>query len=412
MAEPEQAKPSAAEYDAYLGLGKDDQGRQTAFAVVKFTYAYTVSGSLKLDAPLPLHNNIFDDKENPRLKPGCDFWPYKLATDIALQGKARAANGTPVSQMRVLLSVGPHRKQAAIFGRRTVSYGKDKPLQFSAPDPFESIDLTYENAYGGLDWRVPIEEKLTDALKLRLQSDHPGMYPRNPFGKAYVVLTDPEDLDGIELPNVENPDDLLTPRRFFANDPRNWHLQPLPWSFDWMRGHTFPRCAFFGGADGWYPAPEDSVTEVRMGLLPKNYRTHLRREFERTMGIDSHFFNEASIGLAVPYLSGTEPVTLQGFQPEGEISLRLPGAPQIEIRTEGKAELPTPILHSVLFLTETRQVCLVWGATVRTPREFIPGIHKTIPIECRVDKGKPFPFPTPVPVKEAIKKAEEEKKKQ
>jgi hypothetical protein len=389
-------------YDVFMGISPSSPVDQIVFALIKLTYSFK-DNRLSLAAPAPLFNNIFDPEEDPRLKPGTDYWPIKAGTDIALQGKAVAPGGRPVRTLHTAVQVGSHRKEVAVFGPRTVSCPPSGRVRFSEPEPFEQMDLTYQNAYGGIDWRVPVEEPLTWDVKFRLQADHPGLYPRNHFGKGYVVLPDPTDIDGIALPNLENPRDLLTEERLITGDPRDWHLQPIPWCFDWMPVVFFHRCAFFCGVDGWYPAPEGSVREVEMGLLPKNYRTRLRERFLDTLDFDAAFFSEASPGLAAPFLKGNEPVILQGFHPDGEYRFNLPGAPAVELFVEGARVSDRPQLHSVLFSTEEEQLSMLWGIWAPSPRPFVPGIHETIPIACRVNGGPACRFEAPPPVEKSIK---------
>src|ERR1035437_3273348 len=103
-----------------------------------------------------------------------------------------------------------------------------------------------------------------------VQYDHPGLYPRNPVGKGYLVLPDP--IEGVELPNLEDPADLLTPERLVTRQPELWFRQPLPWCFEWTVGLTFPRCLYLG-LDAWFPAPDGApLGEVQRGYIPPNLR--------------------------------------------------------------------------------------------------------------------------------------------
>lgn len=391
------------DFDIYLGIAPNQANDTYVFALVKTTFTYQEPGRIQLVEPIPLYNNFFNEDEEPRFKAGTDFWPVKLGTDIAIKGFAIPPGGKPATSITSSLQVGGYKKDVAVFGKRTVSCKGAGGIRFSSPKPFEQVELTYNNAYGGIDWRVPVEEPLSMDTKIRLQTDHPGLYPRNHFGKGYVVLPDPEDINGIELPNLENPADLLTEKRLIIGDPKAWHKQPLPWCFDWNPMFFFHRCAFFGGADGWYPAPEESVTEVTMGLLPSNYRSQFQGDLLDSMDFDSRFFSEASTGLAVPFLTGNEPVTLEGFHAEGRKQFTLPGAPKIELFIEDKKVANTPLLHSLLFLTEERKFCMLWAITATSPRPFIPGIHKKIPIACRVNDGPSFHYKAPTPIEQSIK---------
>lgn len=400
-----ESKPLTAhqDFDVFIGISPNQPIDQIVFALVKLTFSYKEPDGIQLEEPIPLYNNVFDPEEVPRLKPGSDYWPIKQGTDIALQGMAIPYRRKPVGSMSVSLRVGKYQKSVKVFGKRTVSCQQAGRVCFSNPEPFEQMELTYNNAYGGIDWRVPVEEPLTWDIKFRLQADHPGLYPRNHFGKGYVVLPDPKDIDGVELPCLENPADLLTEERLIIGAPKDWHKQPLPWCFDWTPIFFFPRCAFFGGVDGWYPAPENSVSEVKMGLLPKNYRSKFQEDFLNSLDFDPSFFSEASTGLTVPFLKGNEPVILRGVHPDGENHFSLPGKPKIELFVEERKVSDSPRLHSLLFLTEEQKFCMVWGITAQAPRPFVPGIHKKIPLSCRVNNGPPYEYEAPTPVEQSIK---------
>lgn len=391
------------DFDIFMGITPAQPVDQLAFGLIKLTFVYDESGKLSVAEPFPLHNNFFDPDEEPRLKAGCEFWPVKEGTDIALQGVAAPKDGIPVRSMDVILQVGRHNKKVVVFGKRQVRCPRSGEIFFPLPELFDQMPLSYDNSYGGIDWRVPVEESLTWDIKFQLQADHPGLYPRNRFGKGYVVLPDSEDIDGIELPNLENPSDLLTEDRLVTGDPRLWHKQPLPWCLDWMPVFFYPRCAFFGGADGWYPAPEDSVTEVRMGVLPKNYRTSFQERFLDAFDFDARFFREASYGLSVPFLEGNEPVMLQGVHPQGKARFHLPGKPLIELYIDGEKASSESRLHSLLFLPQEWKFSMVWAISAAPPRPFVPGIHKIIPLGCRVNKGPLYEYEAPPTVEQSIK---------
>ena len=402
---------SGGPYSVFLSLARDEEGDQAALVLLKYTYRFDGRGGLFPAEPEPLYNHPVLEGF---LKPGCDFWSFKLLTDVVVQGKAHAPAGRRVREMEVSVRIGGFSKTVKVFGRRRVSYPRKGVLpKFSEPEPFESIDLTYENAYGGIDWRVRPEDEDSPVTQYRLLTDHPGFYPRNPFGRGYVVMPDHEDVDGMELPNLEKPDDLLTPERLIVGDPHLWYRQPLPWCFDWLRAHVYPRCAFFGGADAWFPAPYDELPEVKLGYLPKGYRELFGDKLFET-GPDPRFFNEASLGMALP-LKGDETIILEGMSPEGTVALTLPGLPApIRIFVEGK-EMKTRIrLHTVLVKAEEKKVSLLWGALAKTPRPFLPGIHKEIPIECRIGNDPPIPYDAPPTIldklKEGMQKREGETK--
>ncbi|MBN1550644.1 DUF2169 domain-containing protein [bacterium] len=404
--QPSVRLPVSERYDAYVGLSSDQNEKPIAFAIIKLTYRILENGNLKLIEPVPLHNNIYDPAEKPRLKPGCDFWPYKMATDIVVQGKAHALAGKPVREMDVSIEIGNIGKTARVTGNRNVTITHDNRIAFTPAEPFTSIDLTYYNAYGGVDWRVPVDEPDNFANQLRLRVDHPGMYPRNPYGCGYVVLRDQKHLDGIPLPNIEHPRQCLSPETLFTGQPELWYQKPLPWCFDWLQGHMFPRSAFFGGADGWYPAPENDIPEIHLGILPVNYRSQFTQLLIEK-GPHPRFFNEASLGLQIDYLNGNEPVRLKGMSPDGNLIFHLPGKiPELSMVVESKRFDLQPSLYTVLLKPDQRTAELLWGSTQVLPRRYIPGIHKDIPVACSFLGDPPLSPDYAEPVRDTLLKSQ------
>ena len=67
-----------------------------------------------------------------------------------------------------------------------------------------------------------------------------------------VVLRNVRDVvDGLALPNIEDPDDLLIPERVIMEAPERWPLQPLPAGFGWRQRNWYPRSASAGRASAF-----------------------------------------------------------------------------------------------------------------------------------------------------------------
>ena len=95
--------------------------------------------------------------------------------------------------------------------------------------------------------------------------------------------------------------------------------------------------------------------------------------------MDFRFFNGASSGLVVPFLSGTETVALLNLDPSGEIQFQLPGErPTIGLDIGEGVQEPPVFLHTVLIRLEERQVDLVWRGAVAYPGpDWLPEKKKT-----------------------------------
>ena len=162
-----------------------------AIVVVKGTYVVTPSGEVQLaDEQLPV---LLEDTETPDGVFDTEVVPIKAGCDVALLGHARSPDpNRPVASMLVKLAIDKFERDLHVSGDRTwvKSGGAYRP---SRPAPFTSMPLTYERAYGGI---AEIEDGIA------------GPHFDNPFGRGYLVHEDA--VAGAPLPNIEEPDDLLT----------------------------------------------------------------------------------------------------------------------------------------------------------------------------------------------------------
>ena len=394
MTEGDKRQPVRPHYDAVVDL-LDGGDHGVANALVKCCYTLDgPDGGLVAATAEPLLHDVRDPEAEAQYQAGSDFYPHKEATDVVLRGQAY--NPRPAPYGEVVLRVGRAEKRVAVFGRRFARRHGDT-FQFDDPEPFSEICLGWGNTYGGMDSAVlPEPEELEGLLwPALLESDNPGLYPRNPFGKGYVVLPRPDQ--ELELPNLEDPQDLLTPERLAVGDPRRWYLQPLPWGLDWVHPMTFPRYTLYQGhVDAWYPGPEDrQMPEVARGYHPAGYRGMMT---QRPVDAGPHpsFFQEASAGLVLRDVEPGTPVVLEGVHPEHHrLRFTVPDSPDIELVVAGDRQRVRPRLHHLVCLPETLQVQLVYGASRPMPSTYLPGIHREIPLAVCVDGDDPVRYPTP-----------------
>lgn len=390
-------------YDAVVDLFPLKQNPLFAYALVKFTCTID-EGRLNLAPPVPLLHDIRDPETWPRILPGTDFWPDKPATDVVFIGSAFTSR--PLPNMQVSVAVGHASKHIEVWGRRVVQWQGDTP-RFSSPEPFEEMPITNANAYGGYDDRVPTPEVDSIASGMRLEFDHPGVYPRNPFGKGYLVVPAPVEHD-VELPNLEDPDDLLTPDRLIVGDPQQWYRQPLPWSLDWHHPMMFPRYVYVG-ADAWFHGPQDhSMPEVARGYIVENYRDQFHEGLASGQDCPRPFFQDASLGMVFPDLETGTPISVSGMHRDGKsLTFTIPKPPRIVMTLENKVEDVRPILSTVAVLPAEEKVCFTYLAQLTDlPRVFIPGIHGKIPLSIQVNGDHPIVYETPPTIRDQLRAAE------
>ncbi len=390
---------------AVVRVAPDDALPQRAWGTTKRTYRID-SGRLVPTEPAPLRHDIWREDLDPRWPPGSDYWPFKAASDVVVLGKAFGPGGRAVSERQVAVRVGHVAKRVQVLGTRFVEWTASGRPRLGAPQPFTEMELAYTNAYGGVDLRVPVARPTTFWERLRLEGEHPGMYPRNQSGKGYLVVDAP--IDGVELPNLEDPDDRLTPDNLLVRDPARWHAQPLSWFLDWQFPAMFPRAGYMG-ARPWFEVPADvTLPEVRRGFMPEAWRG-LEASLEALRAPPPIYFQEASLGMTFGDLREGTPVEVVGMHPEHErLRFALPRFPSLAIEVEGDRQpVEAKLLHVVITPHEER-VEITWaGVRDDMPRAFFPGIHGHIPITLHAD-GEAFAFETPEPIYEQIKRAEDE----
>lgn len=334
--------------------GQNDAGEHVFSVIVKRSYRLTSRGGVErreTDHPLRLIDEYYDDgdPETSTVRHESEVAPYKPATDVVVIGKAYAPHGRPTEHMRVTVRVGDTRKVLAVTGDRTCRFRISGALpEFTDPEPFAEMEIRYERAYGGHDERsIP---------------DIPFIYPRNGLGAGVVLRNVKESVDGLTLPNIEDPDDLLTPERLFIGEPERWHLQPLPQGLGWRQRSWYPRSALLGS----YPPFLDAGTvtpEERMGLLLEDHVALAKQS--RLKPMVAWFGNGASLGLMIPDLRGDEPVTLTGLAPDGPIEFTLPGdAPRVALDIGLGVQEPAPRLHTVSIRADDREIDMIWRAAV------------------------------------------------
>jgi hypothetical protein len=315
---------------------------------------------------------------------------FKTGTDVVVQAAARPPK--PVTTMTVGIRIGQHRHRVSVIGRRFCDYSNGK-LVFTPPEPFEEMPLRHENAYGGRDrpfeaaFLKEVEQsarpkdlrKSRDVLTALFGTNNHLMYPRNRFGKGYVIQDRREFIEGRELPNLERPDDLLTTDRLVVGNALRWALQPLPAGFDYLDPLTFPRCALLGVPPPISDLEWDRIQEVTQGLLPKDFcrgsvSASSPEEFIKLL----HPLGSrcASLGLWLPFLRGDEELVLEGMDAVvPTLRLMLPREkPEFTVPGHTPSDKPLdPELHLVFLDVPKKRLNLIWVGRTPLPRPLVVG---------------------------------------
>ncbi len=362
-------------------LGVDEKNRQILSVGWKETYHIEENGACILEeSQEPFNFEIREDIDGPDSEP--EFFPYKLTTDVVVYGNAWAPNSKEVTRMVAAVQLGDSRKEVLVVGDRKCSYRKGTYPLFSEPEPFQCMPITYKKAYGGVaPTDVPPLKTLMDFV-----SPYPGAYPRNDIGRGYVIHNEPDFVEGLSLPNIEDPLDLITPERLIVGKPENWWRQPLPQSFEWYSPGWYPRIVHLGCVPDGLPEDDSVVPEVERGYLWPGHAKFCREApLEERLLLS--FTSGASPGLSFQYLRGDETIVLEGMRPQGTWPISLPGTtPEILLVFEGISQKLPVVLQTVLIKSEEAKLTLVWrghwyptrGLPLRLPSFSEPSID---PIE-------------------------------
>jgi hypothetical protein len=225
------------------------------------------------------------------------------------------------------------------------------------------MGLRYERAYGGTD-------VFSDTSTV-----YP--YPRNPRGSGFAVANRKASVDGMLLPNLEDPAERITPERLCLGEYARWSEQPMPVGYGWVPKTWYPRALLAG------ILPADRATEQELRAAYAQHVPAEHREAYVKHGLPDmnfEFFNGASAGLTAPFASlvpGT-PIRTLNLSPEGRLDFGLPlETPRIGLDIGSGVETPEVVLHTLQIRLEERELDLVWRAAIPYPgRDWLPQMRR------------------------------------
>jgi hypothetical protein len=357
--------PQVPVKDVALLPAQTETGAHIFALLAKRTYDIVAGRCVRSGRPVALVEvDVYYDHGDPEtttVQYESDLAPYKIATDFVVIGKACAPGGAPVVQMNAGVLIANDFKVIRVIGDRCCIHRVGLPPAFTEPTPFTTMELRYDRAFGGEDW---VSEP---AL--------PFFYPRNYRGTGIALKNIPDAVDGLALPNLEDPNELLTPERVILEDRDAWNDLPLPQGFGWFQKTWYPRCSFVGSIQGRMD-PDTVMREETLGIVPRHQIALLRQR--KLPSFDVRFNNGASLGLILPFLNGDEPVRLVGLTPEGTLDFRLPGdRPRMMMDIGFGANELDVVLHTVCVRLDAMQVDLVWrGAHEYPGLDWLPEMKK------------------------------------
>jgi hypothetical protein len=344
---------------AGYNMGLEPNGRELLVVVIKGTFVLPRTGEqVRLaDEQLPLIMAETFTGEPGHSSPSCeiDFAPRKHACDVLLSGSAHAPAGHQVTRQRVSVRVGPMEKRFDVVGNRAWKAGLTG-ITASEPEPFTSIPISYDVAFGGADRHSPDER------------DHDVFLP-NPAGRGWHKHLKNAWVDGTPLPNTE---EVGRPVSFPSDAYKPMSFGPL------ARG--WPSRARFGGTydDKW-------VADV-FPFLPADF--------------DERYYQAAPEDQQLPIPKGPLDVVLSGLTPDGNRQFTLPyfEAPVNVFPKRGGREDHVATLDTIVFEPDLERFTMSW----RVARPLKKSMHEIAQILVGKkgpdwwQKRERVPFPIPV----------------
>ena len=127
----------------------------------------------------PTGDAFYDGDPQTSCRYESDFVHFKPRADVCVVGHCHAPGGTPVPACPVRFSAGPISKALMVFGRRRWKRTLMGARSISEPEPFTSMELRYENSFGGPE------------------------YSPNPIGKGFLPKKHGLEHSDIEVPNLK-----------------------------------------------------------------------------------------------------------------------------------------------------------------------------------------------------------------
>lgn len=311
-------------FAASMTLFPNENAVDTLYVIVKASFNIGKDLTLADEQPPPVPDDVYwTEPGKSSLKYASDLHTGKPATDIVMLGHACVPKKKEATQLDVSLTVGQVHKTVRVFGDRHWQDGK-----ITRPAPFRTLPMVYEKAFGGI---YDYEGQLA------------GMETRNPVGCGFAGTRKSSEMDGVPLPNLEDPRQLI-------REPSDC---PAPAGFGFCAPNWQPRVSYAGTYD-------DTWRKTRAPYLPLDF--------------NNRFLNMAHPDLIYPsYLQGGEPVTITHMHPAEELkfdvpSMNLVARAKVADRTD---EFPPFHLETLILEPNPLKFSMVWRTALSCNKQLL-----------------------------------------
>lgn len=292
--------------------------------VMKATFALDFESETPVLAdaqtPIVMSDEFFGEPGLSAPKYESEFALHKPFCDVLLNATAYAPGGRPVRKVPVEVRVGSWVKGFEVVGDR-FWYVNNGSIVATEPQPFVSMSITYERAFGGFD------DRHEDANR------HEAFHA-NSVGRGFSALLDAQSLAGRPLPNTQE----------FSNPITRPDGDYKPMSFGPVGRHWEPRRHYAGTYD-------QKWLDEEFPFLPADF--------------DSQYFQSAPADQQLPLPVGAQRVVLKNLTPEGAFTFQLPGFEACVhiLPRDGERETLSAFADSILIEPDMKRVMMTWRVT-------------------------------------------------
>ncbi len=271
-----------------------------------------------------------------------DMCMPKPRGEVVVIGKCFTPGGKPVPAYEVRLQIGAVNKTLHVFGDRFWKRKGGMLKTISDPLPFTKMDISYQNAFGGPD------------------------YKKNPLGKGHAPVKSDKGETVHPLPNIEDPRDLIdSPKK--KPDPAGFGPIDLTWPQRMDKVGTYDQ----KWLEELFPGPAADMDPTYFNAAPED------------QWIDA-FFN------------GDESVEIKGMHPNKKtVKTKLPGVKsrcfitQKDRNSEEFKEIKTS-LDTVWLFPHAEKGIVIWRGVAEIQTDDAEDIlHMLVAYERINDKPKP-----------------------
>lgn len=310
-------------FAADMNLFPNEQAIDTLYVLVRATFNIGEQWTLADKQPPPMvADEYWTEPGESSIKYGSDCHVGKPCSDIIMLGHAYAPGNQRVRQLDVGLTVGRVHKTIRVFGDRHWQDGR-----ISRAEPFKTMAMVYEKAFGG--------EHIVDGVVASVED-------RNPVGRGFAGQRKTEEMNGVPLPNLEDPNNLIS----------DISQRPEPACFAVSAPHWRPRSAYAGNYD-------ETWQSQRAPYLPEDF--------------DKRFFNMAHPDLVYPgFLSGGEQVEIINMHPHGTLKFALPHVSlNTVVSIAGDSVQARFNLETLVIEPDELRLSLIWRAAVQCDKKML-----------------------------------------